>query len=243
MRTLSYFGGLLTAVAAAISLSACSMFPVGPDLAKAPSPFGDATRIQVVDDQGDTVADITHQPTGDTGVLHFGDFDSKTYNADVTWHAFDPGLKDQQDYWLAGVNLFKTADRSAYAVLRFPHSSGMSLPAKADMIVINCGMRIDPDEMSDAMTSDSMTSDMAEDSSSSSDSSSASPEDSSAGEIQAKAMAEQLTGCDFDTLDQVYTFLPDMLAKANQEVIDNKDKGEDEKTNDYEWEKVTIKVP
>ena len=238
MRTLSYFGGLLTAVAAAISLSACSMFPVGPDLAKAPSPFGDAAQVQVIDDHGDTVADITHQPTGDTGVLHFGDFDSKTYNADVTWYAFDPGLKDQQDYWLAGVNLFKTADRSAYAVLRFPRSAGMRPPAKADMMVINCGMRIDPDEMSDAMTSDT-----AEDSSSSSEDNSSGNEDSSAGEIQAKAMAEQLTGCDFDTLDQVYKFLPDMLAKANQEVIDNKDKGEDEKTNDYEWEKVTIKVP
>ncbi len=236
MRTLSRFGGLLAAVAAAVSLSACSMFPVGPDLAKAPSPFGDAATVQIVDDKGDTIADITHQPTGDTGVMHFGDFDSKTYKADLTWHAFDSGTKDKQDYWLAGVNLFQTADRSAYAVLRFPQGADKDLPFKADMMVINCGMRIDPDDMADAMTSDDSSS--SNDSGSSEDSSSGSAE-----EDQAKAMADQLTSCDFDTLDQVYTFLPDMLAKARQETEDNKGKDEDDKTNDYEWEQVTIKIP
>ena len=240
MRTLLHFGGLLAAVTVAVSLSACSMFPVGPDLAKAPSPFGEAATIHVVDDKGDTVADITHQPTGDTGVMHFGDFDSKTYKADLTWHAFDSGMKDKQDYWLAGVNLFQMADRSAYAVLRFPHGADKDLPFKADMMVINCGMRIDPDDMADAIDSDDSSSSSSDDSSSDDSSSSSSP---SAEEDQAKAMADKLTGCDFDTLDQVYAFLPDMLAKAKQEVEDNKGKADDDKSNDYEWEKVTIKIP
>ena len=223
--------GLLAAAAAAVSLSACSMFPVGPDLAKAPSPFGDAATVQIVDDKGDTIADITHRPTGDTGVMHFGDFDSKTYKADLTWHAFDPGMKDKQDYWLAGVNLFQTADRSAYAVLRFPQGADKDLPFKADMMVINCGMRIDPDDMADAIESD--------DSRSSSDDSSS----GSAEEDQAKAMADQLTSCDFETLDEVYAFLPDMLEKAQKEAEDNKSKSDEDKSNDYEWEKVTIKIP
>src|SRR4051812_41640177 len=110
--------GLLGAIAVAPTLSACSMFPVGPDLAKAPSPFGDAATVHILDDKGATIADLTHQPSGDRGVMTFGDFDSKTYKADATWHAFDSGLKDDKDdYWLAGINLFQTADRSAYAVL------------------------------------------------------------------------------------------------------------------------------
>lgn len=237
MRRLSYFGGLMAIAALAVSLSACSMFPVGPDLAKAPSPFGDAATIHVIDDKGDTIADITHQATGDTGVMHFGDFDSKTYKADLTWHAFDPGLKDKQDYWLAGVNLFQTADRSAYAVLRFPHAADKDLPFKADMMVINCGMRIDPDDVADAIDSDDSSS------SSSSDDSSADPTAETAEESQAKAMADKMTGCDFDTVDEVYKFLPDMLTKAKQEAADNEGKADDDKSNDYEWEKVTIKIP
>ena len=188
--------GLLAAVLAATTVSACSMFPVGPDLAKAPSPFGDAATIHIVDDKGDTLADITHQPTGDRGVMTFGDFDSKTYKADVTWHAFDSGLKDDKVYWLAGVNLFQTADRSAYAVLRFPKGTNQDLPFKADMMVINCGIRNGPsdEDNSTAMSEDDSSADASDSSSSSSDDSAA-PDD--AVEAQAKQMADQLTGCDF----------------------------------------------
>ena len=230
--------GLLGAIAVAATLSACSMFPVGPDLAKAPSPFGDAATVHILDDKGETLADIAHQAPGDRGVMTFGDFDSKTYKADVTWHEFDSGLKDDNDYWLAGINLFQTADRSAYAVLRFPRGADHDLPFKADMMVINCTMRTDGDDDQDD------TSAVADDSSSASSSdSSSSPAVDDAVEAKAKEMADQLTGCDFDTLDQVYAFLPGMLTKAAQEAKDNEGKSEDDKSSDYEWEKVTVKIP
>ncbi len=232
--------GLFAAVCAAVALSGCSMFPVGPDLAKAPSPFGNAATIHIIDDKGDTIADIMHQSAGDTAVLRFGDFDSKTYKADMSWHEFDGGMKDGQDYWVAGVNLFQTADRSAYAVLRFPHGADMDLPMKADMMVINCGMRIDPDDMENALDSDTSDSD---DGASGDETAGKDDSGGTAEESQAKSMAKQLTTCDFDTLDQVYAFLPDMLAKAKQEAEDNKGKEDSDKSNDYEWEQVTIKIP
>ena len=63
--------------------------------------------------------------------------DTKAYLAGVTYQPFTPIIAEtnaeQKDYWIVGLNMTRTPDRSIYTVLRYPH-----------------GLRIEPGLTSDA---------------------------------------------------------------------------------------------
>ena len=107
---------------------------VGPDM-DAAGPFA-ARHIMLSGDGGDADdkgesgtamrIDIRRGITDDavlTGVLE----GTKPYNAGVTWHALAPIVAEpnatRMDYWLVGLNLTRTPDRSVYGILRFPHGA------------------------------------------------------------------------------------------------------------------------
>lgn len=135
---LKRFGALALA---ALALGGCQRpvalwgaLVVGPDM-EAAGPFA-ADHVVLTGDSGDTDdkdtsappmrIDIRHAATDEavlTGVLE----GTKPYNAGVTWHAFTPIVAEpnavRMDYWLVGLNLTRTPDRSVYGVLRFPHGA------------------------------------------------------------------------------------------------------------------------
>jgi len=128
---------LLILAFAALALGGCSRISsvwsslvVGPDM-DAAGPF--KARHIVLTGQGPTDPpmriDIRHGAADEatlTGVLD----GTKPYLAGVTWHAFIPIVAEtndaRMDYWIVGLNLTRTPDRSIYSVLRFPHGTDLS---------------------------------------------------------------------------------------------------------------------
>lgn len=212
------FRAVLSAIVAAAGLSACSMFPVGPDLTRAPSPFGDAPLVHFVGSDG-TTTEITHAANGDTAVLDLDPVNNgKTYEAGITWlPVANPGDRDH-DYWLAGINIFRTADRSAYLILRYPHGLKITRPMKSDAfetMLITCHMRgVEP--LGFRASDEADSSDGTSSSSSSSD-----------GKV-----------CDFADRGDLDGFLPQVLDKAKTAAASGSDDDDD-----YKWQPVTIELP
>ncbi|MFT3995919.1 MAG: hypothetical protein QM667_00810 [Asticcacaulis sp.] len=71
--------------------------------------------------------------------------DSKSYLAGVTYHPFTPVIAEtnaeRKDYWLVGLNLSRTPDRSVYSIIRFPHGSTFTAgqSVKVDYLSLGCG--------------------------------------------------------------------------------------------------------
>ena len=210
---------VVSALILAAGLSACSMFPLGPDLTTAPSPFGDAPVVHFIGDGGE-VTEIRHGATGDTAVLDFNETGKKgkSYEAGITWLPIsNPGDK-AHDYWLAGVNIFRSADRSAYLLIRYPHGTAIARPMKSDTfetIVFTCQMRgVNPFGMPSEDTTSSDGS-----------ASSASSSSDSADKV-----------CDFTDRADLDAFVPQVLKKAA-------DPSTAEDDDSYKWQPVTIELP
>jgi hypothetical protein len=110
-------------------LSACTKAVIGPDLAHRPTPFVPNGTIELSDTYGVIQAEVTARPVGDTATVRFEDLGEKPYTATVTYHAFTPIIAEsntaRKDYWLIGLNLTQTPDRSFYAVMRYPHGKAL----------------------------------------------------------------------------------------------------------------------
>lgn len=138
---------LVLVVACMSLLSACNKAVLGPDLAHRPTPFVAQGLVELSDSSGTTKATITARPDGDAATVQFESLGSKPYNATLTYRAFVPIIAEsnakKKDYWLVGVNLSKTADRSFYAILR--HPSGRPLEPGTtredfELRVLDCGV-------------------------------------------------------------------------------------------------------
>jgi hypothetical protein len=119
---------------------------IGPDM-QIPGPFGSHTVHLTADEPAATMRiDIRPGATPDTAeeATLTGVFsDTKTYLAGVTWHAFTPIVAEtnatRMDYWIVGLNLSRTPDRSIYAVLRFPHGADVTTTgAKVEYALLSC---------------------------------------------------------------------------------------------------------
>lgn len=207
----------LFALSLAVILPACSMIALGPDLSKAPSPFGDAATIRLVGDDGNTT-EIHHTADGDTTTLKFDAVDQeKTFDGSLTWEpvtSADAG-DSTHDYWLAGINIFKTADRSAYIVLRYPHGLKIARPMTSDAfesILITCQMRgVDPTSLFDS------------------------------GEASSSSSAAPQKPCDFAARADLDAFLPQMMAEARK--AETAGTASDSSGDDYHWQKMTVVLP
>ncbi len=214
------FRTVLSAVVLAASLAACSMFPLGPDLTKSPSPFGDAPTIRFGGDGGQ-VTEIHHSDAGDTAVLDFSDPGgprNKSFDAGITWiPVANPG-DSSHDYWLAGINIFRTADRSAYLLMRYPRGLKIARPMKSDAfetMMITCHMRgVEPFGFR------------------------ASDETDSSGGTSASSSSSDGKVCDFADRGDLDAFLPQVLDKAKNAAASSSDDDDD-----YKWQPVTIELP
>ena len=137
---------LVLVVACMGMLSACTKAVVGPDLAHRPTPFVAEGTVDLSDTFGVMQATIIARPEGDTATVRFDDIGERPYNATVTYHAFVPIIAesnaDRKDYWLIGLNLTQTPDRSFYAIMRYPHGKGLQPDTARDDFefrVLNCG--------------------------------------------------------------------------------------------------------
>ncbi|ADU13426.1 hypothetical protein [Asticcacaulis excentricus] len=69
--------------------------------------------------------------------------DHKPYLAGVTYHPFTPVVAetnaDRKDYWIVGLNLSRTPDRSVYSILRFPHGSAFTRGQTVQVEYLNLG--------------------------------------------------------------------------------------------------------
>jgi len=104
---------------------------VGPDLGH-DGPFAAAHDI-VLTGMAPTATDgpppvriaIVRGDHEDVATLEHVISDTKPYLAGVTYRAFTPIIAetnaDQKAYWIVGLNLTRTPDRSVYTVLRYPH--------------------------------------------------------------------------------------------------------------------------
>lgn len=129
----------LIIVASLLALTACTKpaeeasmerSVVGPDMEKA-GPFGNVRHITFAAVRTeDTPADsylmrieLIKGNGEDVATLYNLLSDSKPYLAGVTYHAFIPIIAEtnakRHDYWIVGMNLSRTPDRSVYSVIRF----------------------------------------------------------------------------------------------------------------------------
>lgn len=69
--------------------------------------------------------------------------DHKPYLAGVTYHPFTPVVAEtnaeRKDYWIVGLNLSRTPDRSVYSILRFPHGSAFTPGQTVQVEYLNLG--------------------------------------------------------------------------------------------------------
>ncbi|WKL55899.1 hypothetical protein Q1W73_09290 [Asticcacaulis sp. ZE23SCel15] len=69
--------------------------------------------------------EIERGPTEDVATLEHVLSDTKSYLAGVTYHSFTPIISEtnaeRKAYWIVGLNLSRTPDRSVYSVIRFPY--------------------------------------------------------------------------------------------------------------------------
>ncbi len=70
--------------------------------------------------------------------------DHKSYLAGVTYHPFTPVIAEtnaeRKDYWIVGMNLSRTPDRSVYSVMRFPQGTDFSpgQSPKVEYLKLDC---------------------------------------------------------------------------------------------------------
>ena len=119
---------------------------VGPDMGAA-GPFGARHAVMTGDsgnkDDKAPPMRIDIHPQGVTeeatltGVLE----GTKPYLAGVTWHEFTPIVAEtnaaRMDYWLIGLNLTRTPDRSIYGIVRFPHGAALSVNG-VEYVLLSC---------------------------------------------------------------------------------------------------------
>lgn len=139
---------VLTLLVCGLSLCACtakairSEAVVGPDL-EHHGPFDDTQAVRLTGIASHSESDppplhisITHGATQDVASLEHVLSDTKSYLAGVTYHRFVPIVSEtnseQEDYWIVGLNLTRTPDRSIYTVLRFPHGLKLAPGLKSD---------------------------------------------------------------------------------------------------------------
>lgn len=82
-------------------------------------PYSKLTRVELKKGSGEDIATLYNLLS-----------DNKPYLAGVTYHPFTPVVAetnaDRKDYWIVGLNLSRTPDRSVYSILRFPHGSAFT---------------------------------------------------------------------------------------------------------------------
>ncbi|MDC7682424.1 hypothetical protein PQU92_04005 [Asticcacaulis sp. BYS171W] len=150
----------LIIVASLLALTACTKPAqeaamdrsiVGPDMEKA-GPFGNFRRITFAAVRAeDTPADsqlmrieLVKGRGEEVATLYNLLSDSKPYLAGVTYHAFVPVIAEtnaeRQDYWIVGMNLSRTPDRSVYSVIRFTHGANFTpgQTVKVDYLSLDC---------------------------------------------------------------------------------------------------------
>lgn len=144
---------LVLVVACMGLLSACTKAVLGPDLAHRPTPFVAQGTVELSDSSGTTKATITARPDGDAATVQFEDLGSQPYNATLTYRAFVPIIAEsnaaKKDYWLVGVNLARTADRSFYALMRYPSGKPLEPGTRRDdfeLRVLDCGIFPKPED-------------------------------------------------------------------------------------------------
>jgi hypothetical protein len=221
------FFKFMTVAAAMLALSACNMFPVGPDLAKAPTPFGDAAQVDLVNEQESLDLEIRHLPGGDRITLTYPMLGQKPYEGAVTYHAIDGGTDDTN--WLVAANVFQSADRSVYAILKFPKGTTFApgSETEAEIMMLTCTMRMPSEEELKAKYENTD-----ED---------ASEEDQAA--LMASALTDIMGACDFNSVEEVHAFAPKAIAAAREEEEINAKVPASRREDNYEWKPVTIRVP
>ena len=144
---------LVLVVACMGLLSACNKAVLGPDLARRPTPFVAEGIVELTDSSGTTQATITARPEADTATVRFSELGSKPYNAALSYRAFVPIIAEsnaaKKDYWLVGVSLARTADRSFYAILRYPSGRPLQPGTTRDdfeLRVLDCGVFPSPED-------------------------------------------------------------------------------------------------
>ncbi|ESQ87083.1 hypothetical protein ABAC460_21170 [Asticcacaulis sp. AC460] len=219
------FFQIVAAGAAMLTLSACNMFPVGPDLAKAPTPFGSAAQVDIVNEEESMDVEIRHTPEGDRITLTYPMLGQKPYEGDVTYHAIGEG-KDEVN-WLIAANVFQSADRSVYAILTYPKGTSFTpgSETQASIMMVTCVMRMPSEEEIEAKYSGNEN---------------ASEDEQS--QMLASALGDIMSGCDFNTVEEVHAFGPKVLAAAQEEADINAKVPASRQENNYEWKPVTITV-
>ncbi len=234
-----FFTKCLLAAGMTLVLSGCMMFPLGPDLAKAPSPFGNAPKVTLVDPEKGQDITIVHGPGGDTAVIEAsgivtGIGSRSTFEAGVTWYRLD-GKDPDHDDWLVGLNIFKTLDRSAYVIMRYPRGLKITQPLDSDafeMMPITCNMRgVDP--FAKAPEAEAMASYV--------DGAAETP----APEIaSAPAPETQERACDFVDMDEVRAVASDVLVKAQaRDRATGEGASGDEISDDYKFAQFRVRIP
>ncbi|ESQ83487.1 hypothetical protein AEAC466_12490 [Asticcacaulis sp. AC466] len=224
------FRGLIMAFLVT-GLGGCGGMPIGPDLARPPSPFGDTPIIRLVSTSPDDNAppiEIFHGNAADIAVLPNTPVSpEKSLDALITWQAFDGGVADGQAYWLVGANVFRTPDRSSYAVLRFPSSARFTSKSTthADLMVLSCEMRTGyPPPALPASENAS--------------------EDTVAESIGGENKGEEpKKDCDFNSREDINRFLPLLMTAARQDNMEGQKKTGDDSETHYQWEKIDILIP
>ncbi|MFT4076222.1 MAG: hypothetical protein QM647_11915 [Asticcacaulis sp.] len=235
MRLLSLL--LVSTTWLGLALSACSTLPIGPDLAKAPTPFGDAPLIRLITNDPETPPiEIRHTDTGDSAILPVSPMSKdKPFNATITYYGFTANTDDHQDYWLAGANIFQTADRSAYAVIRYPHGAEFQSGShtNGEMLIVTCAMRgVYPP----------LTRPQKEDTPNDATASISSDHQDESG-LNITPLASDDKACDFNSQDELYAFLLQLVRAAADEAASNKKKSENDRSSDYEWQTIRIVIP
>ncbi|EGF93324.1 hypothetical protein ABI_17640 [Asticcacaulis biprosthecium C19] len=216
----------VAAAAAMLTLSACNMFPVGPDLAKAPTPFGNAAQVDIANADEGMDVQIRHTPDGDRITLTYPMLGKKPYEGDVTYHAIDGTAAETN--WLIAANVFQSADRSVYAILKYPKGTTFAPGSETEgsIMMVTCVMRMPSEAEIEAKYN-------ADDN--------ATEEEQS--EMLASALGDIMGGCDFNTIEEVHAFGPKVLAAAQEEADINAKVPASRQEDNYEWKPVTITVP
>ena len=220
-----------------LGLSGCSFMPLGPDLEKAPTPFGNASTIRLIPDVPDSPPiEIKHMTSGDSALIPVTPMSKdKPFNAAITYYRFTANTDDNQDYWLAGANIFQTADRSAYVVIRYPHGAQFlsGSDTNAEMLIVSCAMRGVYPPFTTPREEDALNNTTA----------AASSDYQNENGWSTAPSAPDDKACDFNSKDELYAFLPQLIRTAFDEAESNKKKSKNDQSSNYEWQSIRIVIP
>jgi hypothetical protein len=222
----------------AATVSGCQMMPLGPDLARAPSPFGESASIYVeTGTRGKDLAfaRITHTASGDTATVHADLFQvGRDFDARLTWYPFAGGRADLDvpyDYWLTGINILQSADRSAYVILRLPKgwTPRPGTASKAEVMYVTCEMMgfYYPFTRAKAVEYEAPAEEDG-------------PEPLRP-EGPSKFMSTELEAetCDFGAVEEVHAVAPQILLDADQAGMPSSESS----IANYRWNPVSIRIP